>query len=596
MTSAERITSQTRVCLWVIGPGANSVPVGEQVRDRYQVIAPQLWQDLTPEQPPETPESLPEQALPYLQAHSHRLHVPGVYDVVPQRGKAPWILLENAPINSRSGQLYPTLMSAWTAASATRQLSWLWQLWQLWEPLHRLGVASSLLTLDNIRVEGWRVRLQQLITDAQPPHWADWVQQWEPLIQEVSPAIAAPLTNVRNAVLAGEMPPEQFTIDLNYLLLKEAAQVRYRFRVAGATHPGPSRDRNEDACYPSSDEPPAPTPRLAIVCDGVGGHEAGEVASQAAVRSLQLQLQGLLAESGREETVAPPDVVKQQIEAAIRVVNDLVSTQNDMQSRSDRQRMGTTLVMALVVPQRLRTPQGWLQVDEVYIAHVGDSRAYWITPDYCHQITIDDDIAGREAITGRAFYTALRDRPEAGALTQALGTRASNHLHPHIQRFILDEPGVLLLCSDGLSDYNRIESAWANYIGLITKDIISLQSAVDSWVELANQKNGHDNVSVVMLQAKPFTDTYLPTEEPTAAAPDTELTDASKALLYGEGDDERDRAPAPAASTAGTKLTVPRWWITVVAIAILLLAGILGWWVAGRLAPTPSDPVPESTE
>ena len=53
---------------------------------------------------------------------------------------------------------------------------------------------------------------------------------------------------------------------------------------------------------------------------------------------------------------------------------------------------------------------------------------------------------------------------------------------------MLDETGILLLCSDGLSDNYRIEDAWANYIGLIVKDIVTLDAAVASWIELANQK------------------------------------------------------------------------------------------------------------
>ncbi|NER83394.1 MAG: serine/threonine protein phosphatase, partial [Leptolyngbya sp. SIO1D8] len=449
MTSAEHVTSQLRVCLWAIGPGAESVPVGQQVGDRYEVIAPQIWRDLTPNTPPQTPESLPEAVLPYLKAHRLRLHLPGVYDVLPQRGMAPWVLLENAPVNARSGQLYPALSGAWMAAPPVRQVYWLWQLWQLWAPLMDLGVAASLLNLDNLRVEGWRVRVLQLIPDAQPPTLKALAQGWQTLAEVANAAIATPLKNVCQAILAGEMPPEQLTVDLNYLLLKESASCRHRFHLAGATHPGPQHSRNEDACYPEGEKPEIPTPRIAIVCDGVGGHEAGEVASHTAVRSLQLQLEGLLAESSHEEQAIPPSLITQQIEAAIRVVNDLVNTQNDTQERSERQRMGTTLVMALLMPQRLQTPQGWLQVDELYIAHVGDSRAYWITPDYCHQLTVDDDIAGREAYTGRSFYTALRDRPDAGALTQALGTRSSSHLTPHVQRFMLDEAGVLLLCSDG---------------------------------------------------------------------------------------------------------------------------------------------------
>ncbi|MEO1095441.1 MAG: protein phosphatase 2C domain-containing protein [Cyanobacteria bacterium J06638_28] len=600
MTSAEPVTSQTRVCLWVVGPGAAAVPAGEQVGDRYEVIAPQIWRDLAPAAPPPTPDTIPDTVLPYLHAHPHRLHVPGVYDVVSQRGQAPWILLENAPVNPRSGELYPALASAWAAVTSTRQMSWMWQMWQLWEPLQSLGVASSLLDLANVRVEGWRVRILELKTDTRPPSLADLAECWQPLVAQASPAIASPLNNVCNTLVTGEMDAEQLTVDLNYLLLKEASQSRYHFRMAGATHPGPQHSRNEDACYPEGELREIPTPRIALVCDGVGGHEAGEVASQTAVRSLQLQLQGLLAESGQEENAVPPSVIAQQIEAALRVVNDLVNAQNDLQGRSDRQRMGTTLAMVLIVPQRLRTPQGWLQVDELYVAHVGDSRAYWITPDYCHQLTIDDDIAGRNTRAGQAFYTALRDRPEAGALTQALGTRNSSYLKPHIQRFVLDEAGLLLLCSDGLSDHYRIEGAWANYIGLITKDIITLPSAVESWIQLANQKNGHDNVSVVLLQAKSFAGaTYEPPEEavPSEEAPVDNLTDASKALLYGEGEEDFNPPPPPRQPVAESSgITIARWWVAVVAIAILLLAGLGGWWVAGKLAPTSDVNDPESVE
>ena len=603
MTSAERVASQTRVCLWAVGPGVTSVPVGEQVGDRYEVIAPQIWRDLTPEQPPQTPESLPEEVLAYLKAHNYRIHVPGVYDIIPQRGRGPWVLLENAPVNARAGQLYPALGGVWAGASARRQMAWLWQIWELWSPLMALGVASSLLNLDNLRVEGWRVRVLQLIPDRSSPKLEKLAQCWQALAETAQPSVAPSLANVCRAVLAGEMAAEQFTIDLNYLFLKEAAQSRLRFRVAGATHPGPHA-RNEDACYPEGEQLEIPTPRIAMVCDGVGGHEAGEVASQTAVRSLQLQLQSLLAESGHDENAVPPSVIIQQIEATIRVVNDLVNSQNDTQGRSDRQRMGTTLVMALIVPQRLRTPEGWLQVDELYIAHVGDSRAYWITPDYCHQLTVDDDIAGRETYAGRSFYTALRDRPDAGALTQAIGTRNSNFLVPHVKRFVLAEPGVLLLCSDGLSDNNRVEAAWANYIGLIIKEIISLQSAVDSWIELANQKNGHDNVSVVLLQAKPLGDaaSYEPPVEATlpeepAPPPPEDLTDASKVLLYGEEDEAEVTTQPPEPVTVPRRRAVPRGWLLGIIAFILLLSGVIGWWIAGRLVPSsPPAAPPESIE
>ena len=595
--SAERVGTKTRVCLWAVGPGADNWAVGETIGDRYEVIAPQIWQDTQPDTPPATPDTLPESVLPYLHAHRCRVHVPGVYDVVEQSGKKPpLILLENAPIDARSGELYPSLTNRWTTVSAARQMSWLWQLWQLWQVLTPLGVAASLLDAKNVRVEGWRLRLLRLIPAATPT-LDQLAQSWAPLIESAQPEIALALASVQQGMMSGELSPEQLTIDLNYLLLKESAPYRPRFQVAGNTHAGPHQSRNEDACYPVGELSAIPTPRIAIVCDGVGGHEAGEVASQIVVRSLQPQVQGLLAESGHDENAIPPQVVAQQIEAAIRVVNDLVNTQNDLQSRSDRQRMGTTLVMAVVVPQRLKTAHGWIQVDELYLAQVGDSRAYWITPDYCHQLTVDDDIAGRETLAGRAFYSALRERPEASSLTQAIGTRSSHYLTPHVQRLTLDEEGVLLLCSDGLSDNHQVEKAWANYIGLITKGIISLQAAVDSWIELANQKNGHDNVAVTLMHVKPFFDKVYSAMPETADEPEApgedELTDASKALLYGEED---AAAPTPATSEGAPKAMIPRWWIITVAAGILFFAGLIGWWVAGQLAPNPVENEIESVE
>ncbi|NER84735.1 MAG: serine/threonine protein phosphatase, partial [Leptolyngbya sp. SIO1D8] len=160
-----------------------------------------------------------------------------------------------------------------------------------------------------------------------------------------------------------------------------------------------------------------------------------------------------------------------------------------------------------------------------------------------------------------------------------------------------------LLCSDGLSDNERIEAAWANYIGLITKNIISLQSAVDSWIELANQKNGHDNVSVVLMRVKPFAETspHEPFAERDATAPETapetELTDASKVLLYGEGDEDIDSASAtPEPAEALRNKSIPRWWVASVAVLIVLLAGLVGWWVAGQLTSSTPESDPEVVE
>jgi protein phosphatase len=75
------------------------------------------------------------------------------------------LLLENVPLDEK-GTLYTAIAHAWKDATAVRQVYWLWQLLELWTPLLEQGVASSLLAANNIRVEGWRVRLCQLFNDA----------------------------------------------------------------------------------------------------------------------------------------------------------------------------------------------------------------------------------------------------------------------------------------------------------------------------------------------------------------------------------------------------------------------------------------------
>jgi protein phosphatase len=392
-----------------------------------------------------------------------------------------------------------------------------------------------------------------------------------------------------NKLDASDIDPDTLALELNQILLSQAATVSTRLALSGATAQGPTQPRNEDACWPLGTQPDGGL-QVAMVCDGVGGHDGGEVASQLAVQSLQIQLQALLAETQNELRGLPPQVIMQQIEAVIRIVNELINFQNDNHGWVGRQRMGTTLVMAVVLPQRVQTDEGWERVNEVYLAHVGDSRAYWITPDYCHALTVDDDIAGREVMAGRQTWPVALERSDAGALTQAIGTRSGDHLTPHIQRFIFDETGILLLCSDGLSDNYRIEDAWANYIGLIIKDIVTLDSAVASWVELANQKNGHDNTAVVLMQHKLLAQPQAAGATPVGVGAQQETATPAGAKLYGESlpQDEDVSTPAMAKPPRG----VPRWVLAVSGSA--LLVGLLGWWWLASRAPEVPD-VPEVT-
>jgi protein phosphatase len=529
--------------LWAAGSAAMQVPVGKLVANRYQAIAPQIWQDMHPEQPPEMPEQVSSDIFPYLRLYPHRLHVPEVYGVC-QVGDSVVTLLDNAPIDS-SGELYPSIQSVWTKATAVRQVYWLWQILELWRPLAEMGVASSLLILDNIRVEGWRVRLRELYVDAvedtnrelvaastgsgasalnalatgtssevnspfmgQPikaslqqlgEYWASWSRK-------ASVSVAARLQDIAEQLQSEEPSLDAIASKLNQLLIEQAARQPLRLRIAGATDPGTKHDHNEDSCYPALADLPTDLslprdpliPHLSIICDGIGGHEGGEVASQLAVQSIKLQVRALLAELAEDPEIMTPELVTQHLSAIIRVANNLIASRNDEQSRESRRRMATTLTVALQLPQIVKMPDGQGNAHELYIASVGDSRAYWLTPRYCQLLTVDDDVVTREVRLGRNLYRKALQRPDAGALTQAVGTKDAEQLHPTVQRFILEEDGLLLLCSDGLSDNNLIERFCADYPRDVFSGKLSVEDAVKSLIDLANQKNGHDNISVVL--------------------------------------------------------------------------------------------------
>ncbi|NEQ18966.1 MAG: serine/threonine-protein phosphatase, partial [Microcoleus sp. SIO2G3] len=248
--------------------------------------------------------------------------------------------------------------------------------------------------------------------------------------------------------------------------------------------------RNEDACYPPSgsvlSKPPQPT-ALAIVCDGIGGHEGGNVASNLAIETIQQQLQDL-TKAFSEHT--DPVTLLADLESAAAAANDKISQRNDNEHRQGRQRMGTTLVMALHI------------ANEMYIAHVGDSRAYWITRHGCYQVTLDDDVASREVRLGYATYRDAVQQGASGSLVQALGMSASNSLHPTSQRFILDEDCIFLLCSDGLSDFDRVEQYWETEILPIITEKDNVLKVTEKLLEIANNQNGHDNVTIAVVHCQ----------------------------------------------------------------------------------------------
>ncbi len=612
---------QTRLIyryLWAIDVGIE-IPVGELLGDRYYVMAPQVWLDTKPSQLPFMYEKLPEYIWPYLYLYPYRLHVPEVYGFY-QYGEEAYptdiLLLDNVPLDSQHN-LYPALVEAWPTATPVRQVYWLWQMMQLWKPLSEKRVAFSLLT-NSLRVHDWRLRLLELDLQTGKTKLRDINNFWSNLIPTAHPHIQEPLQEICQMIGDLGESLEAIAPKLNQLLLEQAAQLPLSVGIVGATDTGPVRLHNEDCCYPTEQDLVSNqlVPHLAMICDGVGGHDGGEVASQLAVQSIKKLVQNLLTEVGQQQELTLPNLVIKQLEEIIRVVNNMITTENDEQGRESRQRMGTTLVMALQLPQQVKpAPESNPNnAHELYIANVGDSRAYWLTRNSCHLLTVDDDVASREVCLGNSLYGQALQRRDAGALIQALGTKDGEFIRPTIQRFLIEEEGLLLLCSDGLSDNDWVENSWNQYTTKIFRGELSLKQAVESLIELANQKNGHDNTSVVLAHYRLSPEQLVLSNTPTAPPPIKEvlmpeLSEASKELLYGDHEEMLESEPEVEVEseleTVPDSLGLKPWMFMIGLLLILLVGAIVAVWRNwGNFNPSPdnnpthweSPMIPDSSE
>ena len=507
MTTAQAVMPRY---LWAAEPQATWIPPDRLVEDRYHVITPQLWQDTKPEQPPEILSPLPRQALVYAHLYQYKLHLPQLHGFcsLTRSGETIEIpLLDNIPIDSE-GKLLPSLVEAWETATPLHQAYWLWQIIDLWAPLAGTGVLSSLVLMENLRVDGWCLRLCELIPDYPSGNNKVTLSKLGTLWLQTLPS-AAPVIIERLGVIFSKMQAEKASLRdvsgaLNRIILEQTSQLPLRWRIAGGTDAGSLQQHNEDSYYPTPLElPHDPTGgKIAIICDGVAGHEGGEVASQMAVQLLKIQTQELFADLLKSQQIVSPEQICNTISAIVRVVNNTITAENHSQERLDLRRMGTTMVMAIQVNQRMRNIKRVSISHEIYIAHVGDSRAYWITPQRCQLLTLDDDIATREVKQGRDVSWHSARRADATALTQALGMKSGELIRPTVQRFLAIEDGILLLCSDGLSDRNLVESSWQDYANRILTTDLPLADSVQSWLELAHDRNGDDNISLVLMSCQ----------------------------------------------------------------------------------------------
>lgn len=244
--------------------------------------------------------------------------------------------------------------------------------------------------------------------------------------------------------------------------------------IAGFTDTGLSRDHNED--YIGYDK----SSGIAVLADGMGGHQAGEVASKMAVEEVLGQLKSVL----NTQTSRP--ITGSQM---LRFVSNTISTSNRKiyeasESNSARNGMGTTVVAAVIKDSRL------------YAGHVGDSRLYLLRKRKLKRITKDHSLV--QDLIDKGFYTEKEARDAAinHVVTRALGT--SEDVKVDIIQQKAQKDDVFLLCSDGLSD--MISDAIMEQV--LARPSASLDEKARRLIELANFYGGKDNISVILIKVE----------------------------------------------------------------------------------------------
>ncbi len=259
---------------------------------------------------------------------------------------------------------------------------------------------------------------------------------------------------------------------------------------AGCTDIGHQREHNEDCfgIHTQVKKQESPMGRsvqargLYVLCDGMGGHAAGEVASAMAVETIKRYFQ----DNWHNQQIPTEASVREAVHLANQAIYDV----NQQNARSGNGRMGTTLAMVLI------------QDTNAVIAHVGDSRVYRLTRKRgLEQITVDHEVGQREIQRGVDPEIAY-SRPDAYQLTQALGPRSEQFVNPDILFVELNEDSLFVLCSDGLSDNTLIETHWQTHLAPLLSSRANLDQGILQLIELANEHNGHDNITAVLIRVK----------------------------------------------------------------------------------------------
>ncbi|MTJ10701.1 serine/threonine phosphatase [Anabaena sp. UHCC 0204] len=481
-------------------------------------------------------QTIPDLAKAYLelQVEMHPA-IPKIHDAWQQDD------LEVVLLEDRSN--LPMLVDVWQQDTITMLeiLYWFYQMTQLWELLEKVGCRQSLLELSNLRVDEDQVLVLQrlyiepsaLIPQPCPQDekqalsikslgqvWRNLCKQSQrtqfgfvvQMLDDLESGKINTLEQLRSlwqtqlSLLEAESTPEkspssstilQFSDETEDTMIRNddiptmvLSMQLSSLEYAGYTDVGRQRDHNEDYFGIDSKVHKLELPKnrlvtaqsVYILCDGMGGHAGGEVASALAVNTIRKYFQ---------ETWVDAELPrKESIREAVYLANQAIYELNQKEARAGIGRMGTTLVMLL------------LQDNQAAIAHVGDSRLYCLTRKRgLEQLTIDHEVGQREIARG-VEPTIAYGRADAYQLTQALGPRNENSIHPDVEFFDINEDMLLVLVSDGLSDNDCLETNWQTHLQPLLSSSSNLEKGLQDLIDLANEHNGHDNITAILVRVK----------------------------------------------------------------------------------------------
>ena len=245
----------------------------------------------------------------------------------------------------------------------------------------------------------------------------------------------------------------------------------FSLAFAAATDIGCKRGNNEDSFGYDAEE------HIYVVCDGMGGSAAGEVASGMAVRALieTFEAQSLVLADGAEPRPTEERLLH-SITEANRVVRDASESNEELHT------MGTTLVCACLDGAR------------VVIGNVGDSRAYLVRNGSCVQITEDHSFLDEQIRSGMITPEVAAASNLQSVITRAIGV--ADAVEPDLFAVELSLDDMLLLTSDGLTRYLKPED-----IASLAPEGAELAAICNALIEQAKQRGGADNITCIMLRA-----------------------------------------------------------------------------------------------